>query len=338
MNSLYPLKFKPILKNKIWGGSRLKTVLNKNADDHNKVGESWEVSSVEGELSVVANGFLAENNIEELIEIYMGDLVGESVYERFGTQFPLLIKFIDANDYLSIQVHPDDELADERHGSSGKTEMWYIIDAVKDAELIVGFNQQMDKAKYLSYFGSGRLRDIVNFEKVQPGDVFFMPAGRIHATGPGILFAEIQQTSDITYRIYDWDRLGDDGKPRELHTELAVDAIDYEFHNSFKTAYQVLKNKSSEIVKCPYFTTNFLNFDKPLELEYHWLDSFVIYMAMEGSATIRFDTDETPVKISKGETVLIPADLKEIRLIPETENVKILEVYIEEEGSILNKG
>jgi len=331
MNNLYPLKFKPILKNKIWGGSRLKTVLNKPANAHEKVGESWEISSVEGELSVVANGFLAENNIEELIEIYMGDLVGESVYERFGSQFPLLIKFIDANDYLSIQVHPDDELADERHGSSGKTEMWYIIDAVKDAELIAGFNQPVDKVKYLSYFGSGRLRDIVNFEKAQPGDVFFMPAGRIHATGPGILFAEIQQTSDITYRIYDWDRLGDDGKPRELHTELAVDAIDYEFHNSFKTEYQALKNKSNELVKCPYFTTNLLSFDNPLELEYHWLDSFVIYMAMEGSATIRFDANETPVKISKGETVLIPADLKEIRLIPETENVKILEVYIEED-------
>ncbi len=331
MNHLYPLKFQPILKNKIWGGTRLKNLLNKVAEEDQKVGESWEISPIEGDLSIVSEGILADNNIEELIEIYMGDLVGESVYERFGTQFPLLIKFIDANDYLSVQVHPDDDLAAERHGSYGKTEMWYIIDAQKDAELIVGFNQPMDKNKYLNFFGTGRIRDIVNIEKVQAGDVFFVPAGRIHASGPGILFAEIQQASDITYRIYDWERVGEDGNPRELHTELAVDALNFEFCNSFKTTYQTVKNKSNEIVTCPYFTTNLLVFDAPMEKEYHWLDSFVVYIVMEGGAAIYYDAEQPPVKIYKGETVLIPADLKEVKLVPESMNTKILEVYIEEE-------
>jgi mannose-6-phosphate isomerase len=331
MKSLYPLKFNPILKNKIWGGDRLRMQLHKHSKPQDKVGESWELSGVEGDISEVTNGFLVENNIQELIEVYMGDLVGEKVYEQFGNEFPLLIKFIDANDYLSLQVHPDEEMANERHSSHGKTEMWYVLDAEKEAELIVGFNQEMDKEKLLDYFGSGRLRELLNYEKVTSGDVFFIPAGRIHATGPGILFAEIQQTSDLTYRIYDWDRMGDDGNPRQLHLELAIDAIDYEHHGAFKTPYSLEKNKSSKIVKCPYFTTNIISCDKPMDVDYHTLDSFVVYMMVEGEAIIKYDEEELEVTITKGEIVLIPAEINEIHLIPRSGTAKMLEVYIEME-------
>jgi len=329
MNSLYPLKFQPILKDKIWGGTRLENVLGKDTQGSKKVGESWELSGYQGDLSVVVNGFLKDNTIEELVEIYMGDLVGDVIYEKFGIEFPLLIKFIDANEYLSIQVHPDDEMAKERHQSYGKTEMWYVVDAEKDAELISGFNQPMDKVKYLQYFGSGTLREVLNFEKVKPGDVFFMPAGRVHATGPGILFAEIQETSDITYRIYDWDRLGDDGKPRELHTELAIDAIDYTFHKQYKTNYREKLNASTQLVKCPYFTTQLVLIDQELEKDYNWLDSFVVYMGVEGETAIEFDRNEPPVILKKGETVLIPAELKIIELKPLQGTSKLLEVFID---------
>jgi len=329
MNTLYPIKFEPIIKDKIWGGNRLKNILHKNVGSIEKAGESWEISSVEGDVSMVENGFLKGNSIEELIEIYMGDLVGDAVYEKFGLQFPLLIKFIDANDYLSIQVHPDDEMAFERHNSFGKTEMWYIVSAEKGAELIAGFNKPMTKEKYLQHFGSGTLREILNFEKVEKGDVFFMPAGRVHATGPGILFAEIQQTSDITYRIYDWDRVDANGIAREMHTELAIDAIDYDFQKEIKSNYSVEKNRSSNIVTCEYFTTNIIALDTEIEMDYYWLDSFVIYMALQGDTQIKYAANEKPIVIKQGETVLLPAILKEIFIKPLSKESKILEVYIE---------
>jgi mannose-6-phosphate isomerase len=329
MNTLYPIKFRPIIKDKVWGGSRLKNVLNKNVKNSQKAGESWEISSVQNNISVVENGFLEDNTLEELIEIYMGDLVGDAVYEKFGLEFPLLIKYIDANDYLSIQVHPNDEMAIEKHNSFGKTEMWYVIDAEKDAELIVGFNQKMSKDKFLQFFGSGRLREIINFEKVQKGDVFFLPAGLLHATGPGILFAEIQQTSDLTYRIYDWDRMDDDGELRELHTELAVEALDYTYPVDFKPTYKAEANQSAQIIKCQYFTTNIIELSVKVEKDYYWLDSFVIYMSIEGDTEISFSKESKPVAIKKGETVLVPAVLKEIFLTPLSKTSKLLEVYID---------
>jgi mannose-6-phosphate isomerase len=328
MNTLYPLKFYPILKEKIWGGNKLEKVLNKPAQGVGKIGESWEISGIQNELSVVENGFLKGNNIQELVEVYMGDLVGDTVYHKFGIEFPLLIKFIDANEYLSIQVHPDDNMARERHNSYGKTEMWFVVDADKGAELIAGFNQQMDKTKYLKHFGSGTLRDVLNFEKVEKGDVFFMPAGRVHATGPGILFAEIQQTSDVTYRIYDWDRVGDDGKPRELHTELAVDAIDYSHQKEYKTAYNEQPNKSNPIVKSPFFTTNVIVLDTEIERDYQHLDSFVVFMCLEGACELKYNEKEPAIKIKQGDTYLVPAVLKQLFLKP-LNKARLLEVYIE---------
>ncbi|WP_320019859.1 type I phosphomannose isomerase catalytic subunit [Labilibaculum manganireducens] len=323
--SLYPLKFTPILKDKIWGGSKLKTVLNKDFSPLPNAGESWEISGVEGDISVVSNGFLAGNDLEELIEIYMGDLVGDHVYENFGVEFPLLIKFIDANDVLSIQVHPDDELSKERHNAYGKTEMWYVIEADKGSELIVGFNQNITKEQYLAKLKEGRLEEILNNAPVKEGSCFYIPAGRVHAIGKGILLAEIQQTSDVTYRMYDFNRTDDAGNPRELHTELAVDAIDYSFEKKYETSYQTEINKTSELVRCPYFTTNILEFDKPQEKDYIELDSFVIYMCLEGDMIITCGEDSLPV--AKGESVLIPAIINNLTLTPKAKT-KILEVYI----------
>lgn len=328
MNTLYPIKFNPIIKDKVWGGTRLKTKLNKAVGDIKKAGESWELSAVEGDLSVVQNGYLKGNNIEELIEVYMGDLVGDAVYEKFGLTFPLLIKFIDANQYLSVQVHPDDIMAYEKHESFGKTEMWYIVEAEEDAELIVGFNQSMNKKKYLTHFATGTLQEVLNFEKVNKEDVFLVKAGTIHATGPGILFAEIQQTSDVTYRVDDWGRMGDDGKPRELHTELALEALNFEAGKESKSLYSVIENESSKAVKCEYFTVNILELTQLVDKDYTWLDSFVVYMAVNGEVELEWDAGEN-ILIRQGETVLVPAVLNFLKLAPKTDNARLLEIYID---------
>jgi mannose-6-phosphate isomerase len=325
MNKLYPLKFHPILKDKIWGGKKLNEILYKQKAGK-KCGESWEISTVNNNISVVSNGFLEGNNLEELIEIYMGDLVGDKVYEKFGLEFPLLIKFIDATDDLSIQVHPDDKVAMERHNSFGKTEMWYIIDAEPGSKLISGFNKEITREEYLDILKSGRLREVLNFEESKAGDVFFMPTGRIHAIGAGILLAEIQQTSDITYRIYDWDRKDKDGKSRELHTEEALDVIDFKRYNSYRTNYEKSINQTVKLEQCDYFTTNLMRFNHTVEKDFNLIDSFVIYMCTEGKLSI-LSHENQGVELNKGETVLIPAELKNIILMPEIES-KVLEVYI----------
>lgn len=326
MNQLYPLKFRPILKETIWGGNKLGSLLHKSVKTGSKVGESWEISGVEGNVSVVTNGFLKNNSLEELAEVYMGDLVGDKIYDQFGTEFPLLIKFIDATDVLSIQVHPNDELAAERHNSFGKTEMWYVMESDPGAELISGFNKKIDKETYLEHFNHKTLTEILNSEKAEKGDVFFIPAGRVHAIGKGILLAEIQQTSNITYRIYDWDRVDAQGKGRELHTGLAVDAIDYDFYPDYKTVYQAKTNQPNTVVECNYFTTNVLQFDKIVDRDYFKLDSFVIYICTEGEAKINYSETES-IKISQGESILLPAVLKDIRLEP-IKPTTLLEVYI----------
>jgi len=326
MSGLYPLKFEPICLEKIWGGNRLKTLLGKNYNLKN-CGESWELSGVEGNISVVANGFLKGNDLSELIEIYMGDLVGDKVYEKFGTEFPLLIKFIDAQDDLSIQVHPNDELSKERHNAFGKTEMWYVVDVAEGALINSGFNQQVDREKYLEYLENGNLIDLLKYDEAKVGDVFFIPAGRVHAIGKGSLVAEIQQTSDVTYRIFDYNRKDDKGNERELHTDLALDAIDFTFLDDYKTKYSAVLNKSTEIVNCKYFTTNILEFDQPIEKDQYKTDSFVIYITLEGNFEI--ETEEGTENIAKGETVLVPASIDLYKLIPKNGKVKLLEVYIQ---------
>jgi mannose-6-phosphate isomerase len=326
MSGLYPIKFNPIYLEKLWGGQRLKTLLNKDFGSLKNCGESWELSGVEGSISVVKNGFLEGNDLNELIEIYMGELVGEKVYEQFGNEFPLLIKFIDAQDDLSVQVHPNDALSKERHNAFGKTEMWYVVDATPGALINSGFSQPVDKLKYIESVENGRLIDILKYDETRPGDVFFIPAGRIHAIGKGCLIAEIQQTSDVTYRIFDYNRPDDKGNLRELHTELAIDAIDYSYLPEYKTKYQPKLNQSVELAKCKYFTTNLLEFDKYIEKDYHQNDSFIIFMTLDGSFII--ETEEGTERVEKGETVLIPACIESLQLKPVSAKVKLLEVYI----------
>ncbi|WP_299579905.1 type I phosphomannose isomerase catalytic subunit [uncultured Sunxiuqinia sp.] len=326
MKKLYPLKFTPQYLDKIWGGQKIKTQLGKDFGNLPNCGESWEVSGVQDHVSVVANGFLAGNTLEELIEIYMGELVGDRVYEKFGVEFPLLIKFIDANDDLSVQVHPDDKLSKKRHQAFGKTEMWYVLQADPGAKLNLGFKEEMTREQYLEKFEAGQLMDILNFEEVNAGDVLFMPAGRVHAIGRGVLVAEIQQTSDVTYRIYDYDRKDSEGNSRELHTELALDAIDFTVPDSYKTTYEAKKNESVEVVKCDYFTTNILELDKKLECDMHKLDSFVLYIGVEGVCDIEYPGGKETLK--QGETILVPAALEQYFLAPQGAGVKLLEVHV----------
>ncbi len=325
MNKLYPLKFNPIVKDKIWGGRRLKSMLNKTAVS-GKAGESWEISGVRDNISVVSEGFLEGNNLQELIEIYLGDLVGDHVYEKYGKEFPLLIKFIDATDKLSIQVHPGDELAMKRHGSHGKTEMWYVIQSDKNAEITVGFNREITPDEYLKHLQSKTVEQILNIEKAMPGDVFFLPAGRVHAIGAGILLAEIQQTSDVTYRIYDYDRKDEMGNLRELHTGLALDAIDFTHSAHYKTSYASEKNQPSNLIACNYFITNLIGFDRSIERDYIMNDSCVIYICIEGKISIRYRSGEN-ITADKGESVLIPAIIKNLELVPSGFS-RILEVTI----------
>ena len=325
MSDLYPLKFEPILKEKIWGGQTLAGKYGKNGKGLKNVGESWEISAVSGDLSVVSNGFLAGNNIEEIIEVYMGDLTGDTVYEKFGNEFPLLIKLIEAKDDLSVQVHPDNVLANERHQAYGKTEMWHILESEKDAKIYTGFSAPVTREQYVNALNNNTIQDILNVETAERGDSFFTPAGRIHAIGAGIVLAEIQQTSDITYRIYDWGRTDGEGKPRELHTELALDAIDFSASGKSKIKKELTGNKAWNIVRCEFFDVNIIKFSKPVERDYNLIDSFVIYICTEGKFSIRWDNRSEEVTI--GETVLLPAMIRDIVLQPDP-GAALLEIYI----------
>lgn len=321
---LYPLKFSPILKDKIWGGTKLKSLFNKAAET-DKLGESWELSGYEGDESVVTNGFLAGNNLTELIEIYMGELIGDKIFDEYGLSFPLLFKLIDANENLSIQVHPGDEVAAERHNSYGKTEMWYVVDAEVGAELIIGFSKDCDREEYLAALENGKVEDLLQKVPVTKGDVFFIPAGMVHAIGKGVVVAEIQQSSDITYRIYDYKRTDDNGNERELHTEQALDVINFSAAVDPKTSYNANLNEVTPLVSCEYFTTNMLRFNEPLSRNYATIDSFVSYMCLEGEFVI--DCAGEKVVVNKGDTILIPASIDEIFLIPQGE-VTLLEVFV----------
>lgn len=324
--SLYPLKFQPIYKERIWGGNKLESKFGKDLGGLSNIGESWELSAVEDNVSIVSNGHLAGNDLQELIEIYMDDLVGEKIYEQFGTEFPLLIKLIDANADLSIQVHPNDEKSRERHNAYGKTEMWVALDDSESPQLISGFNQDTNQETFLEKLNNGSLTELFNYEKVKKGDAFFVPAGRVHAICAGNLIAEIQQTSDITYRIYDYDRKDENGNGRELHLDLALDVMDYSKVKDPKISYTPELNKPVEIVHCNYFTTNLLEINLPLARDYYSFDSFVILMCIEGSCNIGKRGGDV-VSVTMGETVLIPSSLSSIIIEP-INNAKLLEVYI----------
>lgn len=322
---LYPLKFKPVFKEKIWGGQKVTTVLGLDFSPLPNCGEVWALSGVSEGQTIISNGFLEGNELNEVLEIYMDELVGEHVYAQFPNEFPILVKFIDSRDWLSIQVHPDDVLAARRNIGRGKTEMWYVLGADPGAQLISGFNQKMTPEKYLGYLEQKKLQEILNFEPVTQGDVFFIPAGRVHALGPGILLAEIQQTSDTTYRIYDWDRVDAHGKSRELHTGLALDAIDFSPVSGAKTNYRAAANKAVTLADCPFFTTNLLDAGKEIQKDYTSRDSFVIYVCIGGAGRVR--SGDFIVPLTTGEVVLLPATTEEVSVIPEP-NIKILEIYV----------
>jgi mannose-6-phosphate isomerase len=318
------LKFEPILKDKIWGGEKLATLLNKQSA-RKDIGESWEISDVEGDTSIVVNGELKGQNLKQLIAEFKADLVGEKIYTHFGEKFPLLIKFIDAKEALSIQLHPHDDLAKKRHNSFGKTEMWYVMQADDKANLIVGFQKEVTSKEYIEHLENKTLLHILNVDEVENGDVYFIPTGRVHAIGAGVLLAEIQQTSDITYRVYDWDRPNPDGTFRDLHTEEAIDAIDYSAQNSYKTVYSKEQNKASEIVSCPYFTTNVLPINGEIFINHEEKDSFVIYMCVAGNVEVKYQNQIE--KLQMGETILIPNCIQNISVSSE-EKSELLEVYI----------
>ena len=319
--------FHPILKEVLWGGAAICPFKGLPADPR-RIGESWEVSDVEGRRSVVSGGSESGTPLDELIRRHGADLVGRSVMERFGERFPLLIKFIDAHDDLSVQVHPDDELARQRHDSFGKTEMWYVVQATPGAALYSGFSRPIDADEFRHRVEEGTIMEVLRRYEVCPGDVFFLPAGRVHAICAGCFVAEIQQTSDVTYRIYDYDRRDADGRPRELHIAQALDAIDYTYHPDHRTRYTPRPDSAVELAHSPYFTTHLLNLTSlPMTRDFAQLDSFVIYICTEGVVTI-CDDSRRECTLRRGQTVLLPATMRSVTLTPAPSGAKLLETYI----------
>jgi len=314
---MYPLKFEPILKQTLWGGDKI-LPFKHLSDNLTGVGESWEM----------ANGPDKGFTLTDMVRKYREELVGEENYARFGNKFPLLIKFIDAKQDLSIQVHPNDELAKKRHNSMGKTEMWYVVDADKGAKLRSGFSEQITPKEYKERVFNNTITDVLQEYEIHPGDVFFLPAGRIHSIGAGAFIAEIQQTSDITYRIYDFNRKDAKGNTRELHTDLAREAINYEVLDDYRTKYDAVKDEPVELVACPYFTTSLYDMTEEISCDYSELDSFVIFICIEGSCRLT-DNEGNELAFCAGETVLLPATTENITITPEEGgSVKILETYV----------
>jgi mannose-6-phosphate isomerase len=322
---LYPLKFKSIFKEKIWGGDKINRILKQDVSPLSPCGEAWIISSIEPESSIVCNGFLENNTLDELIEVYMGDLVGEKVFEKFGCEFPLLIKFIDARDDLSVQVHPDDAFARKKHYPNGKTEMWYIMDAEPDSKLNIGFNQPMNKQLLQQHITDNTVEDVLHVVSVKAGDAVFIPSGKVHAIGKGILLAEIQQSSDITYRLYDYNRKDKDGNLRDLHVADALDAIHYDEIDNELIQYAKTPNQTNNIIHTPFFVTNFIELDKPMEKVYADIDSFIIYICLSGKAKINYR--EGKESIQTGECILMPASIEDAIIIPEPQ-CRLLETYI----------
>lgn len=333
---LYPLKFKLILKQTVWGGSLIASLKGLGPVE-GPVGESWEISGCKGSESVVAEGPLEGKTMSWLLENCGDELVGKRIHDIYGNEFPLLLKFIDSNSDLSIQVHPDDDLAEARHGCRGKSEMWYIIDAAPGASVISGFSREISKEEYKTLVAENRLTDVLARHDARPGDVFFLPAGRVHAICSGCLLAEIQETSDITYRIFDYGRLGLDGKPRQLHVEESLDAVDFSIAPSYRTLYDK-KEGETEIIRTKWFTTSVVETSAPLTKDLSGLDSFVTVMCLEGEGSLQtglpsFEGGPTKghvTSIRRGESVLIPASALSVAFIPSGKPLKLLLSFIDE--------
>ncbi len=316
-------KFKPLLKQTIWGGERI-APFKRLECNMGQVGESWEISGVKGQETVVDGGPYDGQTTNELVATLRDRLLGRDNYLRYGDEFPLLIKFIDAAGDLSVQVHPDDATA-MRHGRKrGKTEMWYVMDSEPSATLMVGLKRSITPDEYKALVANGTICDAISRYNVKEGDCFYIPSGRIHSIGAGCFLTEIQQTSDVTYRIYDFKRKDKDGNFRELHTAEAADAIDYQVQESYRTEYDRVKNEPTELVDCPYFRTALYDLDEPMTLDYSELDSFVILIGVCGEGTLTCD-DGTSATLSAGHTLLLPATTG---IVGVSGKVKFLETYI----------
>ena len=316
------IKFRPILKQVLWGGNKIISFKQLDADME-QVGESWEVSGVKDNESIVANGQYEGMKLNDLVALLKGDLVGKENYERFGNEFPLLIKFIDASKQLSIQVHPNDEQAKAKGLKRGKTEMWYIMESAPDATLLSGLKRTITPEEYKAMVENETITDALCEYRVGEGDVFYLPAGRIHSIGAGTFLAEIQETSDVTYRIYDFKRKDKDGNYRQLHTEAAAECIDYSVENDYRTKYEARKNEGVELAQCPHFTTSVYDLDEPMLLDYSELDSFVVLIALSGECTL--STGDVEMQLRAGETVLLPATTQTLNV---SGTVKFLETFV----------
>lgn len=328
---LYPLKFEPELLSKIWGGQRIRQWYPA-AQGMDNVGESWVVAAIEDHNTVVANGRLAGNDLQELLEVYMEELVGDRIFEEFGTRFPLLVKFIDADADLSVQVHPDDEQAWEEQESLGKNEMWYVDSAsAADASVISGFVRDMSAEAVEQSLANGDILSCLAGYSVKGGDVININTGTVHALKKGTIVAEIQENSDVTYRLYDYDRVGQDGKKRPLHISQALRALHYEASKHAVVHPDYRLNTVTNLKRCRFFTVNAIDLDRPLQRDYAPLDSFVIYMCVEGAVQVdALDAEEErEVNLAKGEALLIPACLNDIVLRNTSGNARILEIYVE---------
>lgn len=316
--------FNPIFKTIIWGGDKIAPFKGEVTDRLN-IGESWEISGVEGSESTVASGPDAGLTLSELLYRYGASLLGKKNYQKYGDTFPLLIKFIDARQDLSVQVHPTDELARERGGKFGKTEMWYVLGAEKDARLANGFNREVKPEEYARLVETGEIMDVLNFNKIAPGEVYFIPAGRVHAIGAGCFVAEIQETSDITYRLYDYKRKDKDGNERQLHTEEAFAAINFSDTEGRPVDYEIHPDIPVNVVTSPFFTTNIWKIDHKVMRDYSEWDTFVAIVCTKGAAMLT--TDKDSLKVKGGTSVLIPASCKSLVIEPEGE-FEALETYI----------
>lgn len=325
MNNLYPLKFKPIFKEKIWGGGKIHSVLKYGSAPVSNCGEAWLLSSFDENDTIIKNGFLKGNSLGDIIEIYMDELVGDSVYNEFENTFPLLIKAIDANEWLSVQVHPNDDYAERNDMYNGKTEMWYIADAKENSQLIAGFNKKINSDIYNKHLNNGNITDILEYKNVKKGDVIFIPAGVVHAIGPDILLFEIQQASDATYRIYDYNRKDKNGNLRELHTKQALEVINFDENNSFVKSTDNIKNTYELIVNDKHFAVVYNNLGTRIVKDYTDIDSFVILLCTEGNISI-CDNNNYKETVNFGELVLIPANITEVEMESKGE-ASFLEIF-----------
>lgn len=325
---LYPLLFEPNLHSVVWGGNQLKPYKGLEPSDE-PIGESWEVSAVPSSTSIISNGEWKGKDLISTINEQPEAILGKAVNERYNGKLPLLVKFIDAKKDLSIQVHPNDEMAMREHGKMGKSEMWYIIKADEDAHLYAGFQKEITPEEYQQRIADGTITEVLADHKVKAGDVFFLPAGRVHAICGGIMLAEVQQSSDVTYRIYDYNRPGMDGKPRELHTELAAKALDYHVEENYRTEYNDDSNKAIQIIDSPYFDVRVIEISKPFHRDLRKYDSFVISMCIEGDCIICIRATGDELLLKQGNSTLIPAAIADFDVIPQKGSTRMLDAFID---------